>query len=114
MTSDQSDEQNERILSHQELEQRVKEDYIPVEPDDGRWFRCQRDVDGKTCNQLVFFPTGVRAHENHHSIKAGNGPLVDLDRVGDSQSEGPEPEGPPSGGKDGGVVGVIESELSDL
>jgi hypothetical protein len=75
-------------LSVKEIEERVKEYYQPSDPGEERWFQCQRSVDdGTVCGQKVFFPHGVVAHENHHSIESGDGPIISQDQPDDPVSE---------------------------
>lgn len=75
-------------LSIGDLEERVKRYYKLCEPGEGRWFRCQRSVDNDTeCGRKVFFPHGVVAHENHHSIISGNGSLISQNQPDDLVSK---------------------------
>lgn len=75
-------------LSIEEIRERVEEYYQPSEPGEERWFLCRRSTDnGTVCGQKCFFPHGVIAHENNHSITSGNGPLIRRSENKDRVSE---------------------------
>ena len=112
--SDQTGESEGPILSTEELQQRVEENYISIEPEEERWFRCQREIAGTTCDTKVFFPTGVRAHENHHSIEAGNGPLIVKNYPSTSESEDTESDDTNPDVADKEVLDEIGSEFNGL
>lgn len=102
-------------LSMEEIDERVEEYYKPRKSEEERWFRCQRSVDdGTICGRKVFFPHGVVAHENHHSVKSGNGPLISQ-----NQPDSPVPEKSGEPGHDSPEVDIttiesIQSEFEDM
>lgn len=101
-------------LSIEEIEERVKEYYQPSDPEEERWFRCQRSVDDDTvCGREVFFPHGVVAHENHHSIESGDGPLISQNQPDDPvPEEFEEPDYDPAEVEDQ-ILESIQSEFED-
>lgn len=102
-------------LSIGELKKQVEEHYKPWEPGKERWFRCQRSMDdGTVCGRKVFFPHGVVAHENHHSITSGNGPLISQNQSDSLVSEESEVTDHDTSETEDEIYDSISSEFDDL
>lgn len=111
----QADGSENWSLSIEDLKEQVEEHYKPWEPREERWFRCQRSMDdGTVCGRKVFFPHGVVAHENHHSIISGNGSLITQNQPDDMVSEEDESADHDTSEFEDEIYDSISSEFDDL
>lgn len=99
-------------ISIEGIKQRVEEHYEPWEPGEESWYLCQRSGDnGAICGRKCFFPHGIIAHENHHSIESGNEPLIDQSQPDDGTPSGSDGTTPGDTETDGELLESIQSDF---
>lgn len=121
MPCDMDDSQIERAtvldswtLSIEDIQERIETHYEPWDQEQKKWYRCKRNNNTTVCGQKAFFPHGVVAHENYHSIEAGDGPLIDQSSSNDTSSEGVPQTDHETADADGEIIKEIWGEFDDL